>query len=82
MPEWFGGPVSKDSLFFIHSLGEDVKNSLKIQDDLYYGGDFDDVCRILENNPSLSDQIRFFIGYSGWTRNSLMKSLMKKLGLP
>ena len=74
----FGGPVSKDSLFFIHSLGEDVKNSLKIQDGLYYGGDFDDVCRILENNPSLNDQIRFFIGYSGWDENQLDQELNEK----
>ena len=47
----FGGPVSKDSLFFIHSFGEKVKDSLKIQKELYYGGDFDAVCKILKEKP-------------------------------
>ena len=67
----FGGPVSKDSLFFIHSFGEKVKDSLKIQKELYYGGDFDDVCTILKEKPELNDQIRFFIGYSGWDEKQL-----------
>ena len=74
----FGGPVSKDSLFFIHSLGKEVKNSLQIQKDLYYGGDFDDVCTVLENNPELNNQIRFFVGYSGWDEMQLDQELQEK----
>ena len=58
-------------MFFIHSFGEKVKDSLKIQKELYYGGDFDDVCKILKEKPELNDQIRFFIGYSGWDEKQL-----------
>jgi putative transcriptional regulator len=67
----FGGPVSKDSLFFIHSLGAKVDNCLKIQKELYYGGDFDQICCILKENPEAKDKIRFFIGYSGWDKEQL-----------
>jgi len=74
----FGGPVSKDSLFFIHSFGEKINNSLKIQEDLYYGGDFDDICKVLAENPELSNQVRFFIGYSGWDQKQLDQELNEK----
>ena len=63
MPELVLAAPYLGTVCFSYTLG-DVKNSLKIQDGLYYGGDFDYVCRVLENNPSLNDQIRFFIGYS------------------
>ena len=67
----FGGPVSKDSLFFIHSLGSRISNSLQIQKDLFYGGDFDQICAVLEKTPEAREKIRFFIGYSGWDLEQL-----------
>ena len=67
----FGGPVSKDSLFFIHSLGKEISNSLQIQKNLFYGGDFDQICAVLEQNPGAREKIRFFIGYSGWDLEQL-----------
>ena len=71
----FGGPVSKDSLFFIHSLGAKVDNCLRIQKELYYGGDFDQICAILKENPKTKNKIRFFIGYSGWDKEQLDSEL-------
>ena len=67
----FGGPVSKDCLFFIHSLGSEISNSLQIQKNLFYGGDFDLICAVLENTPDAREKIRFFIGYSGWDLEQL-----------
>ena len=67
----FGGPVSKDSLFFIHAFGKEVDNCLQIQKNLYYGGDFDQICAILKKNPEAKQKIRFFIGYSGWDKDQL-----------
>ena len=65
------------TLFWVRGCEKLIENTL-VGDDLYYGGDFDDVCRILENNPSLNDQIRFFIGYSGWDENQLDEELNEK----
>ena len=67
----FRGPVSKDSLFFIHAFGKEVDNCLQIQKNLYYGGDFDQICAILKENPEAKGKIRFFIGYSGWDKDQL-----------
>tara|TARA_B100001287_G_scaffold233022_1_gene204323 strand:+ start:17787 stop:18371 length:585 start_codon:yes stop_codon:yes gene_type:complete len=71
----FGGPVSKDSLFFIHSLGSKIANSLQIRNNLFYGGDFDQICSVLENTPDARKKIRFFIGYSGWDFEQLNAEL-------
>ena len=35
-----GGPLSKNNLFFIHSLGPGIDKSTLIAPNLYYGGDF------------------------------------------
>ena len=67
----FGGPVSKDSLFFIHALGPKISNSLQIQKNLFYGGDFDEICAVIEKTPEARKKIRFFIGYSGWDKDQL-----------
>ena len=38
---YLGGPVSSDTLFFVHRLGDRVPGSVKITGDLYWGGDFE-----------------------------------------
>lgn len=70
-----GGPVDNDSLYFIHRLGDQISGALHIKDDLYYGGDFDELNALLQTNPALTDKIRFFIGYSGWETNQLEEEL-------
>jgi putative transcriptional regulator len=56
-------------------LGAKVDNCLRIQKELYYGGDFDQICAILKENPKTKNKIRFFIGYSGWDKEQLDSEL-------
>lgn len=72
-----GGPVDNDNLYFIHRLGEQVPGSLHIKDDLYYGGDFDEISALLVANPHYTSKIRFFVGYSGWGTEQLEEELAK-----
>jgi len=44
---FLGGPVSNSSLFFIHTLGDLIDNSLKIMEGLYWGGDIESVRELL-----------------------------------
>ena len=66
-----GGPVGNDSLFYIHTLGNLIKGSIKIMEDLYWGGDFEDLKSVIATGKAQSDQIKFFVGYSGWSAGQL-----------
>lgn len=71
---FLGGPVKTDSLFYIHKF-QDVADCIKINNDLYWGGDIDNIKDLIANNKLNKDNIRFFIGYSGWIPKQLDSEL-------
>jgi putative transcriptional regulator len=72
---FFGGPVNKDNLFFIHSFGKDIEGALPITKKLFWGGDFTMLKDILRKDKSNLNKVRFFIGYSGWDPGQLQMEL-------
>ncbi len=66
-----GGPVDTSNLFFIHGLGDEVPDSLMITEGLYIGGNFESVKKVIAEDPTKLNSIRFFIGYSGWDQGQL-----------
>ena len=66
-----GGPVAHDSLHFLYKGNKPVRNSLKIMPGLYWGGDFNELASKIESGEIISEQLRFFIGYSGWDPGQL-----------
>ena len=71
-PEVFvGGPVGNDSLFYIHTLGDMIPGSIRVKDELYWGGDFQELKSAIASGKAKHDQIKFFIGYSGWSAGQL-----------
>ncbi|NQT76121.1 MAG: YqgE/AlgH family protein [Bacteroidetes bacterium] len=74
---FLGGPVNNSSLFFIHTLGEQIENSMKIMDGLYWGGDIESVRELLLLKQIDNKQIRFCIGYSGWASKQLDEELKR-----
>lgn len=66
-----GGPVSTNTLHYIHVLGDIIPNSVEILPDIYWGGDFEAVKEMIQLGMIKPNQIRFFLGYSGWTANQL-----------
>jgi len=70
-----GGPVEQDNLYFVHKVPELIPNSIKVSDDIYWGGNFESLKVLLKNNQLKEDDIRFFLGYSGWSKNQLDNEL-------
>ena len=72
IPEVFaGGPVGNDNLFYIHTLGDMIGGSIKVKDELYWGGDFDELKTAIATGNAKPDQVKFFVGYSGWSPGQL-----------
>ena len=40
---YIGGPVATDSIYFIHKLGRKVPGSIQVTENLYWGGDFEEL---------------------------------------
>jgi len=73
-----GGPVNKDNLYYIHNLPDLIPNSIKVSDNLFWGGDFSNVKNLIKDNKIGSNNIRFFSGYSGWTLSQLNNEIKEK----
>lgn len=70
-----GGPVQTSNLYFLHTMGEDITGSIRITDNIYMGGHFESLrLQLLAGNLS-ANQVRFFVGYSGWSENQLDEEL-------
>ncbi len=66
-----GGPVEHDNLYFIHSLPHLIPDSIEISKNIFWGGNYEAVKTYLEQGLIKKDEIRFFLGYSGWSFEQL-----------
>ncbi len=75
---YFGGPVQTDSLQYIHRLGEKLEGSQPIFDGLYWGGDLEKLKDMISKKQVQANDIRFFVGYSGWDSTQLNQEIKDK----
>ena len=73
-----GGPVQQDSLHFIHRVGDHLEGGERIAENLYWGGNFEQLTLMLSNNQIAKKDIIFFLGYSGWGEGQLMNEIREK----
>ena len=66
-----GGPVGNKHLYFLHTLGDKLEGSIHIAEGIYTGGDFEALIKMAKLGLIKPHQVRFFLGYSGWTTNQL-----------
>jgi len=70
-PIYLGGPVKTDSLYFIHTLGNEIDDSMEISEGLFWGGDIEVVKELITIGKIGTEEIKFFVGYSGWVSKQL-----------
>lgn len=75
MPVYVGGPVEQGNLYFIHKVPEVILGSIEIGNGFYWGGNIEIITELLNKQELKSDEIRFFLGYSGWDANQLNEEL-------
>ena len=68
---FLGGPVSNDKLFFLHTLGEKISDSLLVSENLYWSGNFENLVSLIRAGLVEEEEVRFFLGYSGWSAGQL-----------
>lgn len=76
VPLYLGGPVETSSLLFLHTR-ENLLGGDPAGNGLYVGGDFEKAISMLDNSEISLNQIKFFIGYSGWSENQLHAEVQK-----
>lgn len=72
-----GGPVKNSNLYYIHTR-KDILDSTLVCRGVYMGGDFDQIKSMLHSGELSSKDIRFFIGYSGWSPEQLGEEIQSK----
>ncbi|MCS6903764.1 MAG: YqgE/AlgH family protein [Bacteroidia bacterium] len=74
---FFGGPVQLDTLYFIHRAPDKLQGGIEINEDIYLGGDLEQLRELLLTKTLAPDEYRFFIGYSGWAPMQLAHEIVE-----
>ena len=77
-PVFYGGPVQMNTIHFLHQCPELIPDSVKVNSDLYWGGNFEAVVALIKNKNIDESKIKFFVGYSGWGDGQLKNELKEK----
>ncbi len=72
---YFGGPVATDSIHYLHNLGDLLEDSVKVTNGVYWGGDFEKLKFLITSKLVHPRNIRFYVGYSGWSSGQLTNEL-------
>lgn len=72
---YYGGPVQTDSIHYIHNVGDILENSTPVVEGVWWGGDFEKLKFLISADLVQPHNIRFFVGYSGWSPGQLNKEM-------
>lgn len=75
IPLFAGGPVDQTILQFIHRRPDLIQGGQEISPGLFWAGDFEQAIQAVVDETISFQEIKFFIGYSGWSAGQLDREL-------
>lgn len=73
-----GGPVDRENIYYLHKRPDLIKDSIHVVNDIYWSGDFSDVVKAFKANLISPNELKFYLGYCGWTPNQLQDEITNK----
>jgi putative transcriptional regulator len=75
---YVGGPVQQDTLHFLHKETLCLGRKKEIAQGIHWGIDFDGLIDSIGNKIVDPFDLKFFVGYSGWSEGQLMDEIKAK----
>lgn len=76
VPVFSGGPVDPQRLFMLHTLGHRFHGATEVIPGIYVGGRIEDIVKYIDEGGEIEGKVRFFLGYSGWSKDQLKEERM------
>ncbi|MGB4849621.1 MAG: YqgE/AlgH family protein [Saprospiraceae bacterium] len=79
---FYGGPVATNTIHYMHNVGMLLDGSTEIGPGVFWGGEFEKLKFLITQELVKEENIRFFVGYSGWGIGQLNEELDLKSWIP
>jgi len=73
-----GGPVEQNTLHFIYFGPKLIPDSKPLGNEIWWGGGFSVLVQLIKSHQLDVNQVRFFLGYSGWDSGQLQAELSEE----